>query len=147
MIAVDTNLLIYAHREDSGWHSEALEALLVLARSSRRWGIPWPCVHEFISITTHPSIFVPPTPVATAFAAMEAWLISPSCRVIGEGPGHLGNLKRLALRAKIQGPMVHDARIAAICLDNGVTELWSADRDFSRYRELRVVNPLVKKLG
>jgi len=85
--------------------------------------------------------------VATAFTAIETWLNSPSCRVIGEGPNHMGNLKRLALRGKIQGPMVHDARIAAICLDNGVTELWSADRDFSRYRELRVVNPLIKKMG
>lgn len=61
MIAVDTNILVYAHREDSDFHKEALNALLLLAGGSRLWGIPWPCVHEFVSIVTHPSIYSPPT--------------------------------------------------------------------------------------
>jgi len=39
---------------------------------------------------------------------------------------------------------VPDVRIAALCLRHGVTELWSTDRDFSRFPALRVVNPLLK---
>lgn len=42
-----------------------------------------------------------------------------------------------------EGPRVHEARIAALCLLHGVGELWSADRDFSRFPELEVRNPLV----
>jgi predicted nucleic acid-binding protein len=38
---------------------------------------------------------------------------------------------------------VHDARIAALCLQHGVRELWSADRDFNRFPALRTRNPLV----
>ena len=68
---------------------------------------------------------------------------SPMCQLIGEGPGYFEQLKQLALKGKIKGPMIHDARIAAICLHNGVKELWAADRDFSRYRQLKTVNPLL----
>lgn len=142
MIAIDTNILVYAHREDSDFHEEALKAVLALAEGSRLWGIPWPCVHEFISIVTHPSIYSPPTPLKTALDAMEVWLESPFCRMIGEGQGYFQRLRELAEGGKVRGPMIHDARIAAICLHNGVTELWTADRDFSRFKPLKTVNPL-----
>jgi toxin-antitoxin system PIN domain toxin len=143
VIAVDTNLLVYAHREDSEWHAPALEALVGLANGHRRWAIPWPCVHEFIAITTHPAIYVPPTPLGTALASMEAWFGSGGCTPIGEGPEYFTTLRELAERGKVRGPMIHDARVAAICLDNGVTELWTADRDFSRFRGLKTQNPLL----
>jgi toxin-antitoxin system PIN domain toxin len=145
MIAVDTNLLVYAHREDSDFHESALSALLGLAQGSRAWGIPWPCLHEFIAIVTHPSIYRPPTDIATVLAAIRVWIESPLCRMIGEGPAYFERLEKLVLHGKVRGPMIHDARVAAICLHNGVTELWSADRDFSRFGTLRVVNPLVGK--
>jgi hypothetical protein len=142
MIAVDTNILVYAHREDSDFHPEALNAMLSLAEGSRLWGIPWPCVHEFISIVTHPSIYNPPTTIQPALDAIEVWLKSPFCRMIGEGQGYFQRLRELAENGKVRGPMIHDARIAAICLHNGVTELWTADRDFSRFKPLKTVNPL-----
>lgn len=114
-------------------------------RGSGRWAIPWPCVHEFIAITTHPAIYDPPTPLPLALEAIEVWLRSPSCRAVGEGPDHLPVLKDVAVKGKAYGPRIHDARIAAICLENGVSELWSADRDLSRFRELKVINPLVQR--
>jgi len=145
MIAVDTNLLIYAHREDSEWHQEALAALMGLANGARRWAIPWPCVHEFLAISTHPAIYTPPSPLELALDSIEAWLRSPSCRPIGEGTGYFAVLRQAATKARIRGPVIHDARIAAICLENGVVELWSADRDLGRFAGLKVVNPLVKR--
>jgi len=147
MIAVDTNLLVYAHREESDWHQEALSLLKQLAEGTSRWAIPWPCVHEFLSVVTHPSVYTPPTPMAVALDAMQVWLGSPSCRALAESSDYFATLKNLALQAKIRGPRIHDARIAAICLENGVAELWSADRDLGRFRQLKVVNPLVRKRG
>ncbi|MHC4873427.1 MAG: type II toxin-antitoxin system VapC family toxin [Planctomycetota bacterium] len=146
MIAVDTNILVYAHRKDSEWHKEALQALLDLAESGSPWGIPWPCVHEFLSITTHPRIYSPPTPSETAVAAIEEWLKIPSCRTLAEGPEYFSILKNLTEKGKIQGPMIHDARIAALCIHHGVKTLWTADRDFSRFPELQLLNPLVKEV-
>ena len=142
MIAVDSNLLIYAHREDADFHAEALSALLDLGETGNRWAIPWPCLHEFLAITTHPRIFMPPTPMATALDAIEAWLGSPACEMIGEEPGYFEVLKGLAIDGKITGPVIHDTRIAAICIHHGVRVLWTADRDFSRFGVLRTHNPV-----
>ena len=142
MIAVDTNLLVYALREDSPFHAAALRVVAELAGSGRRWAIPWPCVHEFLAIATHPRIYSPPTPIEVACAALDAWFRSPMLELLGEGPGYWSELRRLASAARLSGPSIHDARIAALCIHHGVSELWSADRDFSRYPRLVVRNPL-----
>lgn len=145
MIVIDTNILVYAHREDSPWHGKALGLLGALADSGSPWAIPWPCVHEFLAIVTHPKIYDPPTPMATALAAIRAWQPSPALRWIGEGPGYFETLAEQASAGMIKGPKIHDARIAAICLHHGVKKLWSADRDFSSFPELVCGNPLVQK--
>lgn len=137
------NLLVYAHREDSPWHEPALAAIIGLANGSSPWGIPWPCVHEFLAIVTHPKIYRPPTPIALAIAAVQAWSASPQLRFLGEGPDHLDRLQQFLQSAKAVGPMVHDARTAALCLSHGVRQFWSSDRDFSRFPNLKIKNPLV----
>jgi toxin-antitoxin system PIN domain toxin len=143
MIAVDANLLVYAHRADSAWHAPARERLRELAEGSDPWAIPWPCLHEFVAIATHPRIYAPPTPTTAAIEQVDCWLESPVVALIGESDRHWRTLRGLLAGAKAAGPLVHDARIAAICIDHGVRVLWSADRDFSRFSGLRVVNPLV----
>jgi uncharacterized protein len=143
MIAVDTNILVYAHRRDSEWHEKASAEVRQLAEGSAPWGIAWPCVHEFLAIVTHPAIYKPPTPLAKALEQVEIWLESPTLRMLGELQGHWKELKELLHSGKITGGAVHDARIAAICREHGVRELWSADRDFGRLGALPVRNPLV----
>lgn len=143
MIAVDTNLLVYAHRRDSEWHDRALAVLLDLANGNQRWAIPWPCVHEFYAIVTHPRIYRQPSRPAEATATIDAWKKSATLEFLHESPTYWETLTRLIKAGRIRGPMIHDARIAAICLDNGATQLLSADRDFSRFAGLPVRNPLL----
>lgn len=143
MIAVDTNLLVYAHREDAPFHARALACIESLANAPGPWAIPWPCVHEFFSIATHPRIYAPPTPFAQALDQIDAWLESPSLVLLGESDMHWRELRKLITEGHIAGPQVHDARIAALCLQHGVKKLWSADRDFSRFPQLVCINPLI----
>jgi toxin-antitoxin system PIN domain toxin len=143
LIAVDTNILVYAHRHDSLWFEPARQALLGLVEGSAPWALPWPCVHEFIAISTNPNIYRPPTALPQALAQIEALLDSPSVMTIGEHSGYWPVLVRILAGAQVTGGKVHDARIAAICLSHGVSELWSADKDFSRFGELKTRNPLV----
>jgi uncharacterized protein len=107
------------------------------------WALPWQVLHEFLGVVTHPPIFMPPSPAEHAFTFLESLLETPGVRLLSEGPAHLGTLKELAITGKIAGPVFHDARIAALCIAHGVKELWSADRDFSRMKGLKVRNPLV----
>lgn len=143
MIAVDTNILVYAHRKDSEWNDLAYAKLAALAAGAATWAIPWPCVHEFYSIVTHRRIFDPPSSVEQALDQLEAWMESPSLIFLAEEGEYWPCLKVLVGKAKLRGPAVHDARIAALCRLHGVRELWSADRDFSRM-ELTVSNPLLE---
>jgi uncharacterized protein len=142
VIAVDTNILVSAHRRDSPFHTAAAARVRGLAEGRTPWALPWPCVHEFYSVVTHPRIYRPPSTGAEAIAQVGAWLESPSVVLVSEGPAYWTFLARLLAEGKVAGPAVHDARIAALCLANGVRELWSADRDFSRFPDLRTANPL-----
>jgi len=143
MIAVDTNVLVYAHRRDAELHASAAEAVRSLAEGRAPWAIPWPCVHEFLAIVTHPRIFKGPTKLAEALDQVDAWLESPSVALLSEGAGYLDRLAAVLRNSRVRGARVHDARIAALCLHHGVRELWSADRDFTRFPDLAVRNPLV----
>ncbi len=143
MIAVDTNILVYAHRAELAFHEAARRCIASLAESRLPWAIPWPCVHEFCSVVTNPRIYKTPTPIAGATMQVDHWLESPSIVMLNESTAHWGTFKSLIATAGVRGGMVHDARIAAICLDNGVRELWSADRDFNRFPSLTVRNPLI----
>lgn len=143
MIAVDTNVLVYAHREEAPFHEAARERLTELAEGSALWAIPWPCLHEFLAIVTHPRIFAPPTPMPRALDQVAAWLESPTLALLAEAGSHWEQLRAVLEASRVAGPQVHDARIAALCIEHGVRELWSADRDFGRFRGLAVLNPLV----
>lgn len=146
MIAVDTNILVHAHRADSPWHGRARDVLARLAASAEGWAMPWPVAHEFVSIVTGRAFGERRTPVDIAFATLESWLRHPSCRPIGETADHLAVLAGLVRRAGRAGGSIHDARIAAICLEHRVAELLTVDRDFARYPDLRTRNPLVPML-
>lgn len=142
MIAVDTNVLIYAHRQDHDWNEAASACIRTLAEGRAAWAIPWPCVHEFYAVVTRPNVFNPPSTAVQAFSQLAAWFESPLLHLLGESAQHFTTLERLATRAKLAGAAIHDARIAAICMDHGVAMLWTADRDFSRFSDLKVKNPL-----
>ena len=116
----------------------------ILAEGRGPWAIPWPCLHDFLAIVTpSPGIITPPTPLEIALEQVDAWLESPSLVLLAEAPDYWPELHAALQAGRVAGPLVHDARVAALCLSHGVRELWSADRDFGRFPALRVRNPLV----
>ncbi|MYA31748.1 MAG: type II toxin-antitoxin system VapC family toxin [Gammaproteobacteria bacterium] len=142
MIATDTNILVYAHRADSQWHDRAKSRIEDLAHGRISWGLPWPCIHEFVAVATHPRIYDPASTLSQAIDQVGAWLESPAAVLLGETGEHWQVLTGLLQEGRVTGSLVHDARVAAICIAHGVTELWTADRDFSRFPGLAVRNPL-----
>jgi hypothetical protein len=105
---------------------------------------PWPCIHEFLAIVTHSRIYAPPTPLKKAIEQIDAWMESPSLTMVAETDDYWTQLQSILHTGRVSGPQVHDARIVALCLQPGASELWTADRDFSRFPGLNVRNPLVK---
>ena len=96
-----------------------------------------------IGILTHPKVFLPTSSATEAFRVVSPVVELPQVSVIGETHNHLELLRGLINHPRVRGPMAHDARIAAICIGQGVDELWTADRDSSSFPALRTRNPLV----
>jgi uncharacterized protein len=144
VIALDTNLLIYAHHAGAMEHDRALGILAGLVEGKSSWALPWPCVHEFISISTNPRIYKPGSTLEQALNFVGSLFESPGLNLLSEGPGYFSKLAEVARAGRIQGARINDARIAALCLSHGVRELWTADRDFSSFPQLKVRNPLIE---
>jgi toxin-antitoxin system PIN domain toxin len=143
MVAVDSNILVHAHRRDSQWHEPAKACIEQLADSAASWAIPWTCIHEFLAVVTRERVFVPPTTVPKALEQVASWLESPSLVLLAESAGYEQVLSSMIERSKVSGSKIHDARVAAVCLHHGVRELLTADRDFSRFPGLKTRNPLI----
>jgi toxin-antitoxin system PIN domain toxin len=142
MVAVDANVLIYAHRREVKEHTAALAVLRELAAATDPWAIPWPCIYEFFSVVTNRKIWkdAASTP-EEAWSQLEACFAVPTLRMIGEPGGFTPVLESYLRRSRVRGPVVHDARIAAICVAHGVGKLLTRDRDFSLFPELATENP------
>ncbi len=143
MIAVDTNLLVYAFRVEYAGHVRAKQLLEAQLSSGNTTALPWPCLHEFFRVVTDARLFQPATTPERALTFLHALLAAPRVQAIAESARHLDHLATLVRASTLTGAAIHDAKIAAICLAHGVTELWSADRDFARFPGLRVRNPMV----
>ena len=141
MKAVDTNVLVFAEIKSSEHHEAALRILAELAEGALPWAMPWPCAYEFLRVVTHPRVFHPPVPMARALEDLRRILASPSLLMLHEGPRHAELMALTIASSGATGNLVHDAHIAALCLEHGVTELITGDRDFGRFAELRVHHP------
>jgi toxin-antitoxin system PIN domain toxin len=141
LIAIDTNVLVYARRVEAPFHSQARQLLSELAEGDRPWAIPWACIYEFLRVVTHPRVFDPPTDIDAALEDLESLFDSPSLLLLGESPLHRAHLRRALLEGSASGNLVHDAHISALALEHGVSEFLTVDRDFARFPSLRCRNP------
>lgn len=133
MIAVDTNILIYAHRGETDLHRAATLRLTALAEGVERWALPIFCVTEFMRVVTHRRVFNPPTTVAHAAAFIEGLIAAPSCELLQPGPEFLDLLIASVREADASGNLIFDAQIVALCQEHGVDTILTNDRDFGRF--------------
>lgn len=143
VVAVETNILVYAHLSALPFHPAAHAALAELAAGSAQWCIPWPCVHEFCAVVSNPKAFNSALTPEQALLAIATLRKTSRVKMIGPGPGHLEVLLDVVRASQVSGGAIHDARIAAVCIEHGVDEIWTADRDFLRFPGIRIRNPLV----
>ena len=133
MIAVDTNVLVYAHREEFPQHRKARARLTELAEGSAPWAIPIFCLGEFLRVVTHPRVLAPAFTAAEACDALGRVLASPSVQVLVPGARFWSLLVEAIFGADARGNLVFDAQVVALCQEAGVTMLPTEDRDFARF--------------
>ena len=139
MIAVDTNKLIYAHREETDLHAVADARLVRLAEGDEFWCPPVFCITEFLRVVTHRRVFNPPSTTLDAMEFIENLLESLTCAVAYPEEQFLDRFKAILEESDARGNLVFDAQIAAICREQGIPAILTNDRDFERFRSLQAV--------
>jgi hypothetical protein len=140
--AIDTNILVYAHRADNGWHARAKEFVEAALTGDEKYGIPYHALVEFYGIVTNARIFKNPTTPDVAVKQCRNLIAAPAAEILTESHASFEILAPLIAKSRVSGSAVHDARIAAVCLEHGVRLIYTLDRDFSRFAGLKVQNPL-----
>ncbi|MHB8263507.1 MAG: TA system VapC family ribonuclease toxin [Acidimicrobiales bacterium] len=133
MIAVDTNVVVYAHRSEFPQHKTAYGKLVALANGTSAWGIPIFVVGEFLRVVTHPRVLHPPTPMREALRMLDTLLASPSARLLIPGTRYLEILEEIVVTSRATGNTVFDAQIASVCIENGAGTILTNDRGFMMF--------------
>ena len=141
MLGLDTNILIHAHRRGTAHHEQALSLLEALSQGAAPYALFWPSLYEFLLVVTHHRVFDPPSTTSEALEAIGDFLAPPVVRVLSETDRHRSVLESVLEASRVTGNLVHDAHIAALCLEHGVSDLLTGDRDFSRFPGLRIEHP------
>jgi len=142
MIAIDTNLLVYAHRAAVPEHRAAQAALERASRDRRGWGTAANCVAEFWSVVTHPRAAGRPSTADEARRFLRALVDEGGLELWSPGPGFGARLLQLAAELEVAGARIFDFQIALTAFDNGATEIWSHDQGFAAFPGIRTHDPL-----
>jgi toxin-antitoxin system PIN domain toxin len=142
LIAIDTNLLVYAHRSGLPEHDAARRAIRAASKHLRGWGIPLPCVTEFWSVVTHPQCAGGGSSPRQAQAFLRALVEEGGAHVWASQVNHWDKVARLAENLNVRGPRVFDLQIALAAFENGAVEIWTHDRGFLALPGLTVRDPL-----
>lgn len=141
MIVPDANVLLYAYNQSAPQHAPARDWWEAALSASETVGLCWQTVTAFVRIATNPRAFTHPLSAGEAVDIVSEWLAQPVVQLIAPGGRHWGILGRLLIDSQITGPLVMDAHIAALAIEHGAT-LCTSDADFSRFANLRTMNPL-----
>ena len=142
MIALDTNLLVYAHREGAPEHEAARVAIFTALNDPRGWGICLPSIAEFWSIVTHPKIPGGPSSSRVVTHFFHYLITEGHGNIWTPGPGFGERLLRWAASLGIRGRRIFDLQIALIALEHGAQEVWTHDKNFVSVPKVKVSDPL-----
>jgi uncharacterized protein len=142
VIAIDTNLLVYAHRTRCAEHGAARRAIERAAASAGGWCVPLPCALEFWSVVTHPSCVGGPSTPAVALDFIDSLVATGGALILQPGANFLQRCLRIAAELSVSGPRVFDLQVGLLALEAGATELWTHDAGFVALPGLKVRDPL-----
>lgn len=143
MVALDTNILVHAHRAGTAHHEAALALLRDLSEGPEPYALFWPSLYEFLRVVTHHRVFDPPSSLGDALEAVTDLVAPPVVRVLSETARHSALLARVVRETRVTGNLIHDAHLVALALEHGVREILTLDGDFARFPQVSSRNPFV----
>lgn len=122
-------------------HAAYREWLEAAVDADEAFGVSELVLSGFVRVVTHPRVFSPPEPVASALAFADALRGAPNAVPVAPGTRHWSIFERLCRDADVRGNLVADAYLAALAIESG-SEWITTDRDYARFAGLRWRHPL-----
>ncbi len=141
MIALDTNILVYAHRSLTPEPAAAKRAIARAAGKPEGFGFSLPVVGEFRAVVTRAE---PPSSADEASRFFQE-LTRAGAAWWTPRAGFPTRLLRRAADLAARGAQIIDLQIALLALEGGANELWTADRRFLAPPELPILDPFERK--
>jgi toxin-antitoxin system PIN domain toxin len=140
--AIDANLLLYASDESSAAHEKARVVLEQIAAGPDLVYIFWPVAMAYLRIATHPRVFERPLTTEQALGNLARLLDRPHVRTPGEGDRFWPTLLSVTRETYVRGNLIPDAHLVALMREHGVSRIWTRDRDFRKFDDIDVIDPL-----
>jgi len=140
VLLLDVNVVLAAHRGDHPLHASVRAWFDGLTSGDESFSVAHLVWGSFLRLATNRRIFEVPTPLADAFAFIDATVAQPNHLDAGTGPRHLLLLRAMCEEADAIGDLVPDAVLAAIALEHAA-EIVTLDRDFARFPSVRHRRP------
>jgi len=141
MMLIDANILLYAYHPRAAEHEASRTWLEAALSGSQFVRFAWLSLWAFLRISTNPRVFERPLSGSEAASAVSSWLAHPVVGILDPGERHWDILTTLMRQGQTSGPLVMDAALAAIAIEHGAT-LYTTDRDFARFPDLKWIDPL-----
>ena len=143
MLAVDTNVLVYAADADSQFHAPCRDWLERQRVRPDAWYTTWGILYEFLRVTTHPRIMRRPWSLLAAWEFVSALLASPGLVLLVSTQRHADVAgKVISELPHLAGNLLHDAHTAILMREHGIGRICARDTDFNQFPFLEVIDAL-----
>jgi toxin-antitoxin system PIN domain toxin len=143
VLAVDTNILVYAADADSQFHVPCRDWLERQRARPDAWYTTWGIIYEFLRVTTHPRVLRRPWSAPAAWEFVTVLLASPGLGILVPTQRHSDVAGEVILELPyLAGNLLHDAHTAILMREHGIGRICTRDTDFNRFAFLEVIDPL-----
>jgi len=140
LILVDASILLHAYHPQSEHHEVCRHWIEESFSAPSPIGLPWLTIWAFLRISTNPRAFERPLTMKEAEAIASSWFDAAAVQAILPGERYWEILRHLLVEARVSGPLVTDAALAAMAIEQGAS-VCTTDRDFARFAEVQIVDP------
>ena len=141
MRAVDASVLAFAINRYAPEHARASAILEGLVNGAAPWALPWPAVHDFLGLVTHPHSVARPLSPADAWAFVAELAAAPTARLLGPTERHATALAEAFAAAPAGAGLPAGLELAAVLREHGVREVLTTDRSLREFAFLDVRDP------
>ena len=143
--SIDVNIFLYATDSENPFHAQSIQFLQKQIAETEECYLVWDTIYAFLRIATHPTIFENPLSPKVALANMKEACEALNATMLSPDESSWDIFAKLNQQFPIRGKLVPDAVLASVLETNGISRIYSHDRDFWKFPFLKPIDPISQK--